>query len=90
MGILITIQIIVTLAMIGVILLQRSEGGGLGMGSSNSMFTARGTANLLTRTTGVLAALFIGLCILMTAITNANIKKASQFLDETTQTTPKA
>ena len=84
MTILIVIQIIVTLALIGVIILQKSEGGGLGMGGgSNSMFTARGTANLLTRITAVLATIFIGLCILMTALTNMNIKKSASFLSDT-------
>lgn len=88
MTILIVIQIIVTLALIGVIILQKSEGGGLGMGGSNSMFTARGTANLLTRITAVLATIFIGLCILMTALTNMNIKKSASFLSDTNNSGP--
>ena len=47
------------IALVGVILIQRSEGGGLGIGGGGGFMTTRGTANLLTRTTGVLAALFI-------------------------------
>ena len=50
----------VTVALIGVVLIQRSEGGGLGIGSSQGMgafMSGRGTANLLTRTTAVLAGL---------------------------------
>jgi len=56
------LDIFVTIALIGVILIQRSEGGGLGIGSSGGMgafMTGRGTANLLTRTTAVLATLFM-------------------------------
>ncbi|MBO1327499.1 preprotein translocase subunit SecG [Acetobacter suratthaniensis] len=52
----------VTVALIGVVLIQRSEGGGLGIGSSQGMgafMSGRGTANLLTRTTAVLAGLFM-------------------------------
>ena len=55
------LHLFITLAMIGVVLIQRSEGGGLGIGSSQGMgafMSGRGTANLLTRTTAILAALF--------------------------------
>jgi protein translocase SecG subunit len=49
------------LALVGVILLQKSEGGGLGIGggTGGGLMTARGAANLLTRSTTVLASLFI-------------------------------
>ena len=56
--VLLIIHLFVTLALIGVVLIQRSEGGGLGIGSSQGMgsfMSGRGTANLLTRTTAVLA-----------------------------------
>ncbi|MEO8558880.1 MAG: preprotein translocase subunit SecG, partial [Rhodospirillales bacterium] len=57
--VLLVIHVILAVSMIGIILIQRSEGGGLGMGRSDAgMMTARGTANLLTRTTAILAALF--------------------------------
>ena len=59
--VLLIIHLFVTLALIGVVLLQRSEGGGLGVGSSQGMggfMTGRGTANLLTRTTAVLGTAF--------------------------------
>ena len=59
--VLLIIHLFVTLALIGVVLLQRSEGGGLGIGSSQGMgafMTGRGTANLLTRATAFLAAAF--------------------------------
>ena len=60
------IHLFVTLALIGVVLIQRSEGGGLGIGSSQGMgsfMSGRGTANLLTRTTAILAVLFMGLSL---------------------------
>ena len=69
--ILLVLQIFVTLALIGVVLIQRSEGGGLGIGSSQGMgsfMSGRGTANLLTRTTAILAALFFGLSLALALI----------------------
>jgi preprotein translocase subunit SecG len=66
MTILLVLHLFVTLALIGVVLLQRSEGGGLGIGSSQGMgsfMSGRGTANLLTRTTGILATLFMVLAL---------------------------
>jgi preprotein translocase subunit SecG len=54
------VHLLIAVAMVAVILLQRSEGGGLGMGGgSGAMMTVRGTANLLTRATGVLAGCFM-------------------------------
>lgn len=72
--ILLFVQLLVTLALIGVVLIQRSEGGGLGIGSSQGMgsfMTGRGTTNLLTRATSILAAIFMILCIAI-AILNKN------------------
>ena len=60
--VLVIIHLFVTLALIGIVLIQRSEGGGLGIGSSQGMgafMSGRGTANLLTRTTAVLATIFM-------------------------------
>jgi len=65
-SILLILHLFVTLALIGVVLLQRSEGGGLGIGSSQGMgafMGGRGTANLLTRATAVLGTLFFVLSI---------------------------
>jgi len=56
--ILIVIHLMVVLALVGVVLLQRSEGGGLGIGGGSGFMTARGAANVLTRTTAMLAAAF--------------------------------
>ena len=64
--VLLIIHLFVTLALIGVVLIQRSEGGGLGIGSSQGMgsfMSGRGTANLLTRTTAILATVFMGLSL---------------------------
>jgi preprotein translocase subunit SecG len=64
--VLLIIHLFVTLALIGVVLLQRSEGGGLGIGSSQGMgafMTGRGTANLLTRTTAILGTIFFVLSL---------------------------
>ena|SRR5260221_6970397 len=59
--VLLTIHIMIALALVGVVLIQRSEGGGLGIGggAGGGFMTTRGTANLLTRVTGVMAALFM-------------------------------
>jgi preprotein translocase subunit SecG len=58
--VLIAIHLLIVLALVVVVLLQRSEGGGLGMGggSGGGLMTARGAANMLTRTTAILATLF--------------------------------
>ena len=64
--VLLLIHLFVTLALIGVVLIQRSEGGGLGIGSSQGMgsfMSGRGTANLLTRTTAILATIFMVLSL---------------------------
>ena len=56
--VIIVIHLMVVAAMIGVVLLQKSEGGGLGIGSTGGFLSSRGTANVLTRTTAILAATF--------------------------------
>ncbi|MBN9506060.1 MAG: preprotein translocase subunit SecG [Altererythrobacter sp.] len=62
------IQAIIAAALVGVVLMQRSEGGGLGIGSGGSpggLMSARGAADFLTRTTKWLAVLFVGLAIVI-------------------------
>ena len=54
----IVVHLMLVLAMIGAIMLQKSEGGGLGIGSSGGFMTNRGTANVLTRATAILAGGF--------------------------------
>ena len=69
---LLIVQSLVAISLIGVILMQRSEGGGLGVGGSSSGFmTARGAADFLTRATSVLGGTFIVLSIAMAAIAGA-------------------
>jgi len=69
LGLLLVLQIIVCIALVGVILLQRSEGGALGMGGGSSGFmTARGAGDLLTRTTSILAGIFFVLSIVLTVV----------------------
>ena len=63
--ILLVILIIIVITMIGLVLLQRSEGGALGIGGPGAMFSARGTANLLTRATAGLAAAFMILSLVL-------------------------
>ena len=72
---LLIVQIIIAVSLIGTILMQRSEGGGLGVGGSSSGFmTARGAADFLTRSTAILGGLFIVLSIVMAAIAGVSRK----------------
>lgn len=63
--VLLIIHVGVTAAMIVVILLQRSEGGGLGMGRTDALFSVRGQANVLSRMTAIFAGTFFFLSLLM-------------------------
>jgi len=63
--VLLIIHVGVTAAMIVVILLQRSEGGGLGMGRTDALFSVRGQANVLSRLTAIFATIFFALNLLM-------------------------
>jgi len=56
--IIIVIHLLVVIALVGVVLMQRSEGGGLGIGGGSGFMSARSAANALTRTTAILAAVF--------------------------------
>jgi preprotein translocase subunit SecG len=70
---LLIVQALIAISLICVILMQRSEGGGLGVGGSSSGFmTARGAADFLTRMTAVLGGLFIVLSIVMAAYAGAS------------------
>ena len=63
------VQLLIAAALVGVILMQKSEGGGLGMGGSpTGLMSARGAADFLTRATGVLATLFVVLSIVLAAL----------------------
>src|SRR5262249_50201650 len=73
----IVIHLMLVLALIGVVLLQRSEGGGLGIGSTGGFMTSRGTANVLTRATAILAGLFFVTSLLLSILAGINRKPTS-------------
>jgi preprotein translocase subunit SecG len=66
--VIVVIHLMVVAAMIGVVLLQKSEGGGLGIGSTGGFLSSRGTSNVLTRATAVLAATFFGTSLLLSIL----------------------
>ncbi|MBA4757182.1 preprotein translocase subunit SecG [Sphingosinicella sp.] len=71
---------LIAIALVAVILLQRSEGGALGIGGGpGGLLTARGAGNLLTKSTGVLAALFLSTSILLAVL--ASLAKAPTTID---------
>ena len=65
---LLIVQTLVAIVMITVILMQRSEGGGLAGGSPSGLMTARGAADFLSRTTAISATIFVALSIALAAI----------------------
>src|SRR5881398_2984128 len=67
------IHVLIALALVGVVMLQKSEGGALGMGGGgmSGFMTGRSTANLLTRTTAILAAAFFATSILLVVLGNS-------------------
>jgi len=77
---LLVVHALVAAALVGVILMQRSEGGGLASsGSPGGLMSARGAADFLTRTTAILATAFVGLSILLAAL--ATMQKAPTKID---------
>lgn len=69
------LQAIVAAMLVGIILMQKSEGGGLGVGGSPSgMMSARGASDLLTKTTAILAVLFVSLSIALAVLAAAEGK----------------
>jgi preprotein translocase subunit SecG len=87
-NVLLVAYLIIVLALIGVILLQRSEGGGLGMGgNAGGLMTVRGSANLLTRSTAILAALFFAAAIGLTIMSELD-RGTDSILDQAVSTGP--
>ena len=82
-----TIHILIALGLVGSVLLQRSEGGGLGIGGGGGFMTARGTANLMTRVTAVLAACFFATSIILAIMAGAGTESVS-IVDEVINETP--
>jgi preprotein translocase subunit SecG len=82
--VLLVIHLFVTVALIGLVLLQRSEGGGLGIGSSQGMGSfmgGRGTANLLTRGTAVLGTLFFVIALTLALLNRGASQQNRSILD---------
>ena len=91
--VLLVVHILIAVALIIVVLLQRSEGGGLGIGSTGGMggfMTARGTANLLTRATAVLAAAFMAMSILLAILAAGPRAQQRSILDTPLSSGPAA
>ena len=88
-----TIHILIALGLVGSVLLQRSEGGGLGIGggggAGGGFMTARGTANLLTRVTAILAACFFATSLILAIMAGAGRENVS-IIDEVINETPVA
>ncbi|TDQ66340.1 preprotein translocase subunit SecG [Maritalea mobilis] len=87
--VLIVAHLFIVVALIAVILMQRSEGGALGMGGGGGgggFMSARSSANLLTRTTGILAALFFATSIGLTVLGQLD-NRADSILDRATDQT---
>ncbi|OEJ69385.1 preprotein translocase subunit SecG [Magnetovibrio blakemorei] len=84
--VLLVVHVLVTIALIGIVLVQKSEGGALGIGGGGGgggmggFMTGRETANLLTRTTAILATLFMTLSLAIAIVTGAN-KEPTSILD---------
>lgn len=77
--VIIVIHLMFVLALIGVVLLQRSEGGGLGIGGGGGggFMTSRGTANVLTRATAILAGLFFATSLILSILAGMNRQPSS-------------
>jgi preprotein translocase subunit SecG len=76
--VIILIHLMIVLAMVGLVLLQKSEGGGLGMGGGGGGFlSSRGTANVLTRATAILAALFFATSLFLSILASFDRKPRS-------------
>jgi preprotein translocase subunit SecG len=77
----ILIHLMIVLAMVGLVLLQKSEGGGLGMGGGGGggggFLSSRGTSNVLTRTTAILAAVFFATSLFMSILAGMERKPRS-------------
>jgi preprotein translocase subunit SecG len=79
--IVLVIHLLIALALVASVLLQRSEGGALGIGGGGGGFmSGRGTANLLTRTTAILAAAFFSTSLIL-AILASGSREGGSIMD---------
>ena len=86
--VIVVIHLMVVATMIGVVLLQKSEGGGLGIGSSGGFLSSRGTSNVLTRTTAILASVFFTTSLLLSILAGWDRKPKSIIQGAPTQQAP--
>jgi preprotein translocase subunit SecG len=86
----IVIHLMIVVAMIGIVLLQRSEGGGLGIGSSGGFMSSRGTANVLSRTTAILAGAFFVTSLALSIIASISHRPTTILRDTGAPTEPAA
>jgi len=92
---LLVVQAIIAFVLVTTILMQRSEGGGLGMGggSPSGLMSARGAADFLTRMTAILAAVFVGMSIVLAIIAATQHRSATvdtSLVGKTTSSAPLA
>jgi preprotein translocase subunit SecG len=86
--VLLVIHLMIAAALVGVVLLQRSEGGALGIGGGGGGFmTGRGAANLLTRATAVLAAIFFLTSFVLSMLAQHSVQRGS-LLDQPASSQP--
>ena len=76
-SIILAVHLIIVLIMVLLVLLQRSEGGGLGMGGGGGFMTNRGTTNVLTRTTAILAGTFFVTSLILSMLAGHERKPRS-------------
>lgn len=90
--VLLVVHIMIAAALVGVVLLQKSEGGALGIGGGGGggFLTGRGTANLLTRVTAALAAAFFATSIMLAVMANRTSPAGSAFDAANPATAPAA
>jgi preprotein translocase subunit SecG len=90
--VIIVVHLMLVLALIGVVLLQRSEGGGLGIGGGGGggggFMSSRGTANVLTRATAILAGLFFVTSLILSIL--AGLNRAPSSILQSGQSAPSA
>jgi preprotein translocase subunit SecG len=88
--VIILVHLMIVLALVGLVLLQKSEGGGLGMGSGGGSFmSSRGTANVLSRTTAILAAMFFTTSLILSIVAGWD-RKPRSILDGSSAPVPTA
>jgi len=85
--VIIVIHLMVVVALVAVVLLQRSEGGALGIGGGGGFMSARGSANVLTRTTAILATIFFLTSLGLTLLTRYG-ERPSSILDQIQSQSP--